>query len=281
MCCTIEPATLTNTKIYAAEVQHPTEGLVHVIGYQNEAFSIPGRPNAMLLPIPAVPGTVSQANLVNTETFKGILNKYNDAVTRLEPTLRSFSRSLGDVDGLTNYGAKGFTIFESGSYTVVLASSGKYLSDGAKEVPEAKRVVIPQTFADGLEAMYPNWPIALCCFVGAVEKAEPILWWYKPSNPEELLAPGIDAHDGGLPNLTKDVQRDHTLAFASSESDRDDDRILRTFIDTSVPAEHRWMFSAKVCGVKLTYETQNGDFTLPVSRIRSKAAGDAHLVEMF
>lgn len=282
MCCTLQPAVLTDTTVYAAEVRHPTEGLVHVVGYQNTAFSKPGQPNAMLLPIPALPGSVTQDNVVNAVGFKGILKEYAEAVTRLEPRRRSMSMNSLRSDGLDEvYGAKGFKVFESGSYTVVLAKSAKYLAEGAKEVPVNKRVAVSQVFANALEAIYPEWPIALCCFEGAVDEAEPLFWWYKPKNPEELLAPAIDAHDGNPPNLSNLVKRDHALAFASSESDRTEDYRLRNAIDYTVPTEHRWLFSARVCGVNLRGVTKNGDFTLPVTRVRRESVGSAHLVGLF
>jgi len=30
--------------------------------------------------------------------------------------------------------------------------------------------------------------------------AEPLLWWYEPSDEENLFIPTMDAHDGGPPN---------------------------------------------------------------------------------
>lgn len=279
MCCTAQPAVLTNTTIYAAEAMHPTEGLVHVVGYQNKAHSI--GPNAMMLPIPAVPGTVTPANLVNAASFKDILNEYSEAVERLKPRFRGFSKGLlnGGNDDLL--GSAGFTVFESGSYTVVLAKSSKFLAEGVKGVPDSKRPNISEAFADILETIYPETPIALCCFQGNLDNPEPLFWWYKPKNPEELTAPALDAHDGGTPRLNTKVRRDHTLAFASSESDRQEDYHLARYISGYVPQEHQWMFSAKVCGRQITHQTDNGDFLLSVRRARIAASGGSWLGDLF
>ena len=50
---------------------------------------------------------------------------------------------------------------------------------------------------------------ALCCFAGNIGRAQPLLWWYKPTDPDYLVAPGLDAHDGNAPKLGSFVDVDH------------------------------------------------------------------------
>ncbi len=267
MCCTFEPAKLSNTIIYAAEVLHLHDAdLRHVIGYQNSVHSRRGGPNAMLLPFPAK-GKVGRENLVNGEKFKGILKRYETSVERYRPRSRSFTKGL-DSDRLLGSAVSSFEVFESGSYTIVLAERSDGLIPALAEVPVEKRPALTKEFAQALGKLYPDWPIALCCFNGSMDEPEPLFWWFKPRFPEVLFAPAIDAHDGHPPNLEEQVHRDHTIAFASYASGRPLDKSLQRDIERTVPSEHQWLFSARVCGRKFEGSSRNGDFVHDVSEIR-------------
>lgn len=258
MCLTLEPAKLSSTIIYAAEVQSPEGQLRHVIGYQNKAVS--RGPNAMILPIPAA-GSLGQENVIDTRVFKGVLDNYAKAVKRLNPTF-GFRRKSVTNDAL-------FQVFESGSYTIALADSGEGIDEALKFVPENKRPRITPRFLSALESLYPGWPLAVCCFEGELEAPEPLLWWYEPKFPSYLFAPAIDAHDGNPPDITQRVRRDHTIVFASEFSDRYLESSL--YYDLAeVPVEHQWLFSRKICGAEIHGLTGNGDFVLPVDQVRDR-----------
>jgi hypothetical protein len=260
----IGEAVFRKTTIYSAEVQR-ADGVAHVIGYQNRAVSY--GPNAMLLPFPAE-GKVTRDNLVNGAGFKDILNVYQQAVKRLDPNIRR-SRSFSDVR-LGSAGpaaAKSFEVFESGSYTVALCEKPSAIGHALKEVPESRRPNIPYPFLLELTRLYPDWPIALCCFNNSEFDAEPLFWWYKPRFPEVLFAPAIDAHNGKPPQLDIMVNRDHSLAFASYTSDRPVDPFVMSAIER-VPFEHRWLFDPRVCGRILKSQTGNGDFAVPLNQVR-------------
>lgn len=267
MCLSISEAVFQNTTIYSAEVQR-SDGLAHVLGYQNQATSY--GPNAMLLPFPAE-GQVTRDNLVNGAGFKDILKVYQKAVKRLDPHV-SLSRSakgfgdnrLGASDTLS------YDVFESGSYTVALCEKASALGHALKEVPEGRRPNIPYPFLVELTRLYPDWPIALCCFNNNTEfEAEPLFWWYKPRFPNVLFAPAIDAHNGKPPQLDVMVDRDHSLAFASYASDRPiDPQVMRAI--QQVPVEHLWMFDPRVSGRIIEGKTGNGDFEVPVNQVRDK-----------
>lgn len=272
MCITTEPARLSNTIIYAAEVQKRVLGevgrwtgeVVHVIGYQNKANSAPGRPNAMILPLPSAE-PLGPANIIDTRKFKNILGSYDKAIERLNPKRRDTrSRGFG-TDGVTL--SKGFQVFESGSYTVALADRPVTMRLALDHVPEEKRPEIPGSFLAGLGQLYADWPIAICCFKGNLEAPEPLLWWFKPRFPHALFAPAIDAHDGNPPDPNVQVDRDHTLAFASYRSQRANDERLINDIQRDVPAEFQWLFAPSIVGTKIEGRTGNGDFSLPVSAI--------------
>lgn len=261
MCMTTEPAHLSNTIIYAAEVRRDNQDY-HVIGYQNKARS--KGPNAMILPLPAA-GPLGPANVVDTRKFKNILNAYDAAIERHRPKRRSRGLTKGfRMDSLSD--SRGFQVFESGSYTIALSDTPQSMRLALEQVPAAKRPNIPGSFLASLAQLYKDWPMAICCFNGNLEAPEPLLWWFKPRFKHALFAPAIDAHDGNPPDPNVQVSRDHTLAFGSYQSQRPLDHALLDEIQ-QVPAEHQWLFVPSVIGTKVLTPTGNGDFSLPVSAI--------------
>lgn len=264
MCLSIGEAAFNNTTIYSAEVQHPEQGLVHVLGYQNSAISY--QPNAMLLPFPAE-GKVTRDNLVNGAKFKDILKSYNTAVDNLDPNKRR-ARSMAKSFFLGGAApAASYEVFESGSYTIALCEKPSALGFALKEIPADRRPELPYRFLLALTQLYPDWPIALCCFNRSMDDAEPLFWWYKPRFPNVLFAPAIDAHNGEPPDIEKMVTRDHSLAFASHASTREPLASLTSAIN-QVPAEHRWMFDARIAGREVQGTTGNRDFVVPVDQVR-------------
>src|SRR5262245_54921908 len=117
MCITLEPAKLSNTRIYAGDVTHPSGRPVHVIGYQNVVQATRG-PNAMLLPFPA--SQVGPDNLVNGAAFAGIMPAYEQAIQRQHVTIGARGLSVED------FSEDGVEVFESGSYTIVLAQKASF-----------------------------------------------------------------------------------------------------------------------------------------------------------
>lgn len=111
MCVTLGEARLSQMTLYVSEVQTSDHGVIHVCGYQNRvqhlttvmrqlrASRTKNQGNAMILPFPAVPGTMSQKNfLTGMDACPHVLQDMADAVTPKSRTL-SFGlepmRSLG------------------------------------------------------------------------------------------------------------------------------------------------------------------------------------------
>lgn len=268
MCICIKPAKLSKTIIYAAEVEREPGDICHVIGYQNAISNNPG-PNAMLLPFPAVKHSVTKDNLINGQDFPNILKDYDKAVDRLQ---RNNSYARRDFFLNKKSLSRSVEVFESGSYTVVLAQNAYFLKQGLAFVPINKRPSISFDFVDSLYKMYPDFPIALCCFDGSLKNPEPLFWWYKPENYNYLFAPAIDAHDGNPPNLSTIVKRDHTLIFSSFNSEQEPDAQLKEKIK-AVPEKYQWLFNSKINGAKIKNKTPNGDFICPLSLARKKSYG--------
>jgi hypothetical protein len=271
MCITVAEAELSDTIIYAAEARRPSGEIVHVLGYQNKVSGAKG-PNAMLLPFPAA-GTVGRGNLVNAAEFAGVLGDYDEAVERLRPMTKGVgARGFDGAAALDAY-SDAFDVFESGSYTVALVQRAPALRAALEMMPERVRPNMTTSMIFQLGKLYPDWPMALCCFENGMSAPEPLFWWYEPRFPDRLFAPGLDAHDGGPPDLARKALRSHTLAFAALDSDRPIDAQLQKRL-FAVPEEHQWLLSARVCGRKIHDLTPNGDFVYPLSQIQKRSPYD-------
>ena len=240
----------SNTILYAAEVVDLQGETVHVLGYQNRAQNNVQRlslttaeypafkptgfwnklrgifgsdspktnsamdeettGNAMILPFPCLPQTMSKANVLDTKNCPDILK---DIAKAVKPP-PAYSRNMPPVF----YGSqKAVEVFEAaGIYTVVLAQDARDIPDALSQVPKEKRPKLNPKLFDAYAKWYSDWTIALCCFNNEdAKEALPMLWWYQPMNPEKLFLPALDCHTGNVPKLNADVLVDHTLAVGS------------------------------------------------------------------
>src|SRR5262249_28754470 len=135
--------------------------------------------NAMILPFPAVPGTMTQANVVATDECPNILKDLAEAVRW---------QDNGQPRGLSAaITADSVAVCDTGISTVVLAQDARDIPAALKRVPSANRPALNPPIFDAYAAWYPGWTVALCCFDNAeTADATPMLWWYRPTNPEEL-----------------------------------------------------------------------------------------------
>ncbi|NJM53494.1 MAG: hypothetical protein HC846_08980 [Blastocatellia bacterium] len=223
MCCSVSPnveVKFSDTILYAAEVVNLQDKTVHVLGYQNRAqnniknfsvspvkfwnkfkniFSSPENEqgNAMILPFPAVPRTMSKENVLDTEKCPKILKDIAEALKPPPPRSQGFQ--------LQSQGSERATVqvFEAaGIYTVVLADDARAIPDALDQVPKEKRPKLNPELFDAYAKWYPDWTIALCCFNNDdLQEALPMLWWYGPMFPEKLFLPALDCHTGSIPSL--------------------------------------------------------------------------------
>lgn len=135
------PARFEGTIVYAGELE-PNGRPVHVLGYENTAQSLVGgrfrRPwrheatgNAMLLHFPAVPASMTQANVVDTERTPEILRDIVKPLEAMERQTFAWSASAP--------ASRHVEVFRSGIYTVVLASDAGEIPDALDRVPPRKR----------------------------------------------------------------------------------------------------------------------------------------------
>jgi hypothetical protein len=206
MCCTFTASEMSDTRLYVGEAEKDGE-TVHVLAYQNTAQT--NAPNAMVLPIPTTKSLVAD-NLIDTREFKNFLKDITSASQEHTKGV-SFNRRGMTLGGMDDDRAE---VVDVGSYTVVLADNVGQIPEALTRVPEHKRPSVSKKFLTGYSELYPNQPIAVCCWDGSIE-AEPLLMWYVPRDRSHLFIPTMDAHDGQAPRVGEKVFTDHIISVGS------------------------------------------------------------------
>lgn len=255
MCVTTAPARLSNTILYAAEVREHT----HVLGYQNTVQNLAPGPNAMILPFPAIPGSMTRENVVSTEYCPNLLK---DMARTIMPVSR------GAFDGTRSFGPKKVEVFESGIYTVVLAHNTKDIPEALQhDVPSHKKPNISPELFEAYSRWYPQWPIALCCFNNRdAASATPMLWWYYTISPRFLFAPAVDCHTGGVPDLYAPVDVDHTVIIGSRLGNSEGGT---PFYTRSLPQPVQHWVIDRIMGYEYKERMINGDFVFSIDEVRN------------
>ena len=258
MCVSLQPARLSRTILYGAEVIHPDSGqVVHVSGYQNQAENLADGPNAMILPFPAVPGSMSQHNVIDTKDCPHILQDMEKAI--LDTKMRSFSL------GTKSAGSPQVEVFHHGIYTIVLAQDAGAIPGALHRVEEHKRPPLNDAIFEAYSTtLYPDWAIALCCFNNRdAQDATPMLWWYEPSDPGELFLPTLDCHTGDVPDLNAMVRLDHTIVLGSYRMEDGGWMVENVTYTDPIPASVQPFLLNQVIGASmndLPLRARNGDF---------------------
>jgi hypothetical protein len=283
MCVCLAKARLSNTILYAAEVRPDGGEVVHVLGYQNSVQNLAGNGaphgNAMILPFPAVPGTMTQKNVVPTDDCPHILEDLARAVRWQDG---------GAPRGLAKGAAPdAVEVFDTGIYTVALAQDVRAIPGALKRVPAAKRPAFNPPIFDAYAEWYPGWTVALCCFNNLdAARATPLLWWYRPADPEQLFAPALDCHSGAVPDLGAQVKVDHTVAVSSYLMDEDGfwkgtrgekgaylEQGARVHYIDSLPASVQPYLCRHAVGSTYEKRMRNGDFVCSVKKLREGVYG--------
>lgn len=189
------------------------------------------------------------------EKGKGVLD------IMCNPFKQHHSRGL---KGLVSNSVK-LEIFNTGIYTVVMSNKPSLISQALQLVPENKRPAISPQLIQWYEDNYPGYSVAVCCFDNQeAQGAQPLFWWYKPMNPQELFFPAVDCHSGQIPDLTKKVEVDHLLACAVKGIDSSANG-ARVFDKASLIEEpFQEYFPERIVGADYTFSPplNNGDFII-------------------
>jgi hypothetical protein len=256
MCVSAAPARLTNSLIYAGIVNRAGKR-VHVMGYQNCAENLADGANCMLLHIPSV-APMSADNMVDTSACPSVLD---DLVRSLMPIPRWRSApAAGSAADVVH-------VFQKGIYTVVLSNRWELAHEALSQVPESKRPALSVELLRFYGEHFPGWHLALCCFDNRdAVTSDPLLWWYEPLFPATLMAPAIDAHTGGPPDLSAQVQRDHHVVFGTDEH-RDGLLPVRLSGGRRYPHDVSELMPSRARLHTVRGTAHNGDFLLDVASL--------------
>jgi hypothetical protein len=302
-CCSLAPAYFSKTKGWVAE-QTINGEYVHLLAYQNtmqNLAQVDGKPtgNAMFLPIPAVPGTMTDANMLDTKNCKHILDDMENSVEEY------FRISQGNrlnylSSAAASAGPPAVQVFDRGLYTVVLAKHASDIPGALAKVPANKRPALNEKIFKAYDVWYPEWTFALCCFDNTkAAEADPMLWWYKPKYPKQLFFPALDCHTGEVPELNANVDVDHTLMASSPALDEACDKAWKdkpdlnwkalltpqdppvnhpeiSYRDWFIPKPIRQLLPKYVTGLSLKQSMRQGDFIINVIDLVKQADSHAY-----
>ena len=168
--------------------------------------------NAMLIAIPAKPGTVHGDNLVPVGKYPSFMTDYAKALVPQRPVTRGGPRSRGGPIA----GVEIVSNFDNGTYDVVIADSAKKIVSAIGAVAEAKRPQLNAALYAQLDKLYPKWTFLLFCFSEATAaQAGCALVSYEPMPAFEhmLYLPGLDGHNGEIEQ--GQVYLNHTIVLGS------------------------------------------------------------------
>lgn len=281
MCCSVSPGVpvrFSDTVLYASEAAARGENIVHVLGYQNRAQNGAGQPslrsaisrllplrgsgNAMILPFPAVPGTMTRANILDTSGCRDVLQDMANAVApramlRSPPTAAPGAARAPRIQ-----------VFKAaGIYTIVLAQDARDIPAALDRVSKSKRPALNPALFDAYARWYPDWTIALCCFNNRqAQLAHPMLWWYEPMQAERLFLPALDCHTGDVPRLEEAVFVDHALAVGSHRM-RPGAGVPVSYRDALPPSVTPYVLK-NLIGARHEQPMSNGDFVCELRDVR-------------
>lgn len=274
MCCTFTKSVMSNTRLYVGE-SFKNGKIVHVLAYQNVAET--DGPNAMVLPFPT-DVAMGPENMINTSLFKDFLKDITDAS-------KVHTKGFGARRGMTLCASASTDslaqVFDSGSYTVVLADHVDQIPEALTRVPARKRPKVSDQFLEGYGELYPDQPIAVCCWNGSIE-AEPLMAWYEPKDTSTLFIPTMDAHDGGAPKFGQKVDTDHIISVGGINLDRGNE-VTYTQIKR-IPNDVMGLLPTRVHGKRLPGRLENGDCFVKTAALHSTSkeyySGGALAVEL-
>jgi hypothetical protein len=202
MCISAAPAKLSDTIVFAGECPDGD----HLLGYQNNAENLSENDvNAMILPIPSTT-KMSSKNMLDTTKCPKLLKDLAAAASKL------LDRRVMTKSVTLSRGFGSIEVFKSGNYTIVLAENGLDIPNALMQLDEKERPEISEELCRSFVEFYPKWWMALCIWSGKSKmESHPILWKYTPMNKNYLFMPGLDSHTGGVPQVEKLIERDHSL----------------------------------------------------------------------
>lgn len=254
MCCSVQESEMSDTQIYVGQAEKDGK-TIHVLAYQNSAVT--NKPNAMVIPFPTSV-KMGQENVINTTAFKGFLKNISDAS---KIVYRSADKGFSTL----NYSADSLAeVFDVGSYTVILAENVFQIPEALTRVDEKKRPSVTSDFLIGFGKLYPDQPIAVCCWDGSIE-SEPLLWWYEPTDTKTLFIPTMDAHNGKAPVVGTSVYVDHIISVGAVGPTKAN----KVYYENNIPEEAKTLLPTHVHGLKMSGRYYNNDSFVKTADLHS------------
>lgn len=258
MCVSIEKAAFSGTIIYVGEVE--VEGKVfNVLGYGNKARNLSNSPNAMLLHFPAK-NNLTKDSILDMSKCDAILEVMKETTDMGD----GFELSRAVV--FSAPGDKSVEFVQHGIYDILIARNAKDIPSALEQISPEKRPQLKTELFDFYAETFPDWAIALCCFNNKdAAGSDPLFWYYEPKDEVDFFVfPAVDAHDGGLPNLDIQVDRDQYLVFGSYQMSEDIG--FSNWIKEDLPEEIQPFITNQIVGVQIPNRggklRANGDFVV-------------------
>ncbi|OPZ91053.1 MAG: hypothetical protein BWY75_00476 [bacterium ADurb.Bin425] len=210
--------------------------------------------NAMLIAVPASPGTLTAANLIPVSDYPSFMQDYAKAVG--PRTLPRGPLRRGGMLGGKSRGVEVVKGFDKGTYDVLIAGSAKAIAGALDQVDQAKRPTINQELYAQLDKLYPRWTFVLFCFE-PMQKFSHLLY-----------LPGLDGQNGQIE--TGKVELNHTLVAASCKMSTTAATRAVDFSDFKLQEDLPFM-PDKVLGKVVPAGTlaPQGDFLLQLKELRA------------
>jgi len=152
-------------------------------------------------------------------------------------------------------------VFQHDIYTVVLAENATHIPAALENIEPRKRPALNRDLFSFYADLFPDYPVALCCFDNAdAAEARPLMLWYRPLEGDRLVLPAIDCHTGAVPDLNADVLTNHWLLFGSDDA-ADDWGELVTY-GKDVRRKLLDFLPPRAMGTHVAKSVPNGDFAI-------------------
>lgn len=255
MCVTTNIATMDQTQVFTMVTSQLHGGQpVHVTAYQNRALNLSDAPNCMILHFPSQ----GKVELVQgAQSTKGLMASITAS---LSPLVSNHARGFISKSAGQSHTAH---VEEYGDYHVVIAEYAADMFMVIDQVPANRRPPITgqlQALVEWYGKTFPDYTFVLACFDGSVRPTHPIVVSYVPDNDDVVYCPGLDGHDGMIPEIGQPIKRDFKVAFAAN------DITLPHKVKFDQPA---WWIPTSVAGFyDNRTDAPNGDYIVPLLNLQ-------------
>ena len=226
--------------------------------------------NAMLIAVPAKPGTLTPECLIPVGKHPHFMEDYKRAIMPPPEATRAvaFSFCSRGGDDEEPVVVKGF---DGGTYDVVIAQNASSILRVLGKVDESKRPLVNEQLYGELDIVYPGFSFLLFCFSELdAEQAGCALVKYQPMplivEKRLLFLPGLDGHNGRIER--GQVQLDHTLIVGSYQASGSGRQV--EFTDDELAAQRPYFLLDRVIGKEILAGTMapQGDFLFLLDDVR-------------